>query len=56
MGIWEIKIDLPEHSYFDSATRMDHGQMNSRIITDIIRNQLKENLKIKVKEAMDLVK
>jgi hypothetical protein len=29
-GIWEIRINLLEHSYFGSATRADHSQITSR--------------------------
>jgi hypothetical protein len=55
-GIWEIRANSLEHSYFDSATRVDHGQMNSKMITDIIKNWLRDNLEMTVKKARDLVK
>jgi hypothetical protein len=55
-GIWEIRINLLEHSYFDRATRADHGQMTSRMITYIVKNRLKEKLKKTVKEPRGLVK
>jgi hypothetical protein len=55
-GIWEIRINSLEHSYFDSATRADHSQVTSRMIADIIKNRLRENLEITVKEVKGLVK
>jgi MuDR family transposase len=42
-GIWEIRINSLEHSYFGSATRADHSQMTSRMITDIVKNQLNDS-------------
>jgi hypothetical protein len=51
-GIWEIKINPLGHSYFGSATRVDHGQMTSRMIVDIVKNRLRENLEMTVKEIM----
>jgi hypothetical protein len=51
MDIWEIRINLLDHSYFDSATRANHSQMTSRMIADIVKNQFIENLEITVKEA-----
>jgi hypothetical protein len=36
--IWETKINPLEHSYFGSATRADHSQINSRMIVDNIKN------------------
>jgi hypothetical protein len=38
MGIWEIKKNPLEHSYFGSATRADHGQLTSRLIADNVKN------------------
>jgi hypothetical protein len=55
-GIWEIRTNPLEHSYFGSATRADHSQMTSRMIADILKNQLKENLEMIVKETRGLVK
>jgi hypothetical protein len=55
-GIWEIRINLLEHSCFGNATRADHSQMTSRMIADIISNRLRDNLKMTVKEARGLVK
>jgi hypothetical protein len=55
-GIWEIRTNPLEHSYFGSATKADHSQLTSRMIADIVKNRLRENLKITVKEAMGLVK
>jgi hypothetical protein len=55
-GIWEIRTNPLEHSYFGSAIRADHSQMTSKIIADIIENRLRENLEMTVKEAMSLVK
>jgi hypothetical protein len=55
-GIWEIRINLLEHSYFGSATRADHTQMTFRMITDIVKNRLRDNLEMTVKEASGLVK
>jgi hypothetical protein len=37
MGIWEIRINPLEYSYFGSITRADHGQMNYRMIADIVK-------------------
>jgi hypothetical protein len=45
-----------EHSCFGSATRADYSQMTSRMIADIVKNQLRENLEMTVKEVMSLVK
>jgi hypothetical protein len=56
MGIWEIKINPLEHSYFGSATRADHSQMTSRMIADIVKNRLRDNLEMTVKEARGLVR
>jgi hypothetical protein len=55
MGIWEIRINSLEHSYFDNATRADHSHMTSRMITDIVKNQLRKNLEMTVKETKGLV-
>jgi hypothetical protein len=55
-GIWEIRINPLEHSYFDSVIRVDHSQMTSRMIADIIKNRLRENLEMTVKEVRSLVK
>jgi hypothetical protein len=55
-GIWEIRINLLEHFCFDSATRVDHSQMTSRMIVDIVKNRLRENLEMTVKEARGLIK
>jgi hypothetical protein len=41
--IWEIIINPLEHSYFGSATRADHDQINSRMIVNIIKNRLREH-------------
>jgi hypothetical protein len=35
---------------------MDHGQMNSRMVADIVKNRLRDKLKMTVKEARGLVK
>jgi hypothetical protein len=51
-GIWEIKTNSLEHSYFASATKADNSQMTSKMIADIVKNQLRENLEMIVKEAM----
>jgi MuDR family transposase len=56
IGIWEIKINSLEHSCFGSATRADHSQMTSRMIADIVKNHLRKNLEMTVKEARGLVK
>jgi hypothetical protein len=55
-GIWEIRINSLKHSCFGSATRADHSQMTSRMITDIVKNRLRDNLEMTVKEASGLVK
>jgi hypothetical protein len=56
MGIWEIRTNPLEHSYFGSATKADHSQLTSRLIAEIIQNRLRENLEITVKEIRGLVK
>jgi hypothetical protein len=55
-GIWEIRTNPLKHSNFGSATRADHNQMTSRMITDIVKNRLRDNLEMIVKEARCLVK
>jgi hypothetical protein len=50
-GIWEIKTNPLEHSYFGSATRADHSQMTFRMITDIVKNWLRDNLKMTVQPS-----
>jgi hypothetical protein len=55
-GIWKIRINPLEHSYFDSATRTYHSQLTFRMIIDIIKNRLRENLEMTVKKAIALVK
>jgi hypothetical protein len=55
-GIWEIRINPLEHSYFGSATRADHSQLTSRLIVDIVQNRLRENLEMTVKEIRRLIK
>jgi hypothetical protein len=55
-NIWEIRTNSLEHSYFGSATRADHSQMTSRIIVDIVKNRLRDNLEMTVKEIRVLVK
>jgi hypothetical protein len=49
--IWEIITNPLEHSCFGSATRVDHSQMTSRMIADIVKNRLRDNLQMTVKEA-----
>jgi hypothetical protein len=56
MGIWEIRTNPLEHSYFGSATRADHSQLTSRLIVDIVQNRLRENLEMTVKKIRGLVK
>jgi hypothetical protein len=51
MDIWEIRINLLKHFCFGSATRTDHSQMTSRMIVDIIKNRLRKNLEMTVKEV-----
>jgi hypothetical protein len=55
-GIWEIKTNPLEYSYFGSATRADHSLMTSRMIADIIKNRLRDNLEMTVKEVKGLVR
>jgi hypothetical protein len=55
-GTYEIKTNMLEHSYFGSAARADHSQITSRMIIDIIKNRLRENLEMTVKEVRVLVK
>jgi hypothetical protein len=54
--IWEIRTNLLEHSCFGSATKTNHSQMTSRMIADIIKNRLSDNLEMTVKEVRGLVK
>jgi hypothetical protein len=54
-SIWEIRSNSLEHSCFGSATRADYSQMTSRMIADIIKNRLRENLEMTVKEVRILV-
>jgi hypothetical protein len=56
MDIWEIRTYPLEHSYFGSATRADHSEMTSRMIADMAKNRLRENLEMIVKETRGLVK
>jgi hypothetical protein len=49
-GIWEIRTNPLEHSYFDSATRADHSQMTSRMIVDFVKNRLRENIEMTIKK------
>jgi hypothetical protein len=55
-GIWKIRTNPLEHSYFGSATRADHSQMTFRMIADIVKNRLRDNLEMTVKEVRGLVK
>jgi hypothetical protein len=45
-----------KHSYFGSVTRADHSQMTSRMIANIVKNRLIENLQMTVKDGRGLVK
>jgi hypothetical protein len=56
MGIWDIRTNPFKHSCFGSATRTDHSQMTFRMIADIIKNRLRENLDMIFKEVRGLVK
>jgi hypothetical protein len=38
MDVWDIRTNLLEHSYYESATRAYHNQMTMRIIIDIVKN------------------
>jgi hypothetical protein len=55
-GIEEIRINSLEHSYFDNSIRVDHNHMTFRMITYIVKNWLRENLEMTVKETRGLVK
>jgi MuDR family transposase len=55
-GIWEIRTNMLEYSCFGSVTKEDHSQLTFIMIADIVKNQLKENLEMTVKEARGLVK
>jgi hypothetical protein len=55
-NVWEIRTNPLKHSCYGSATRADHNQMTSRIVADIVKNQLMENLKMTIKEARDLIR
>jgi hypothetical protein len=48
-GILEIRTNLLEHSNFGNAIRADHIQITSRMIVDIVKNWLRENLEMTVK-------
>jgi hypothetical protein len=50
-SIWEIKTNPFEHSCFGSVTRADHSQLTSRLIADFVKNRLRENLEMTVKEV-----
>jgi hypothetical protein len=54
--IWDIKTNPLEYSCFGSTTRADHSQMTSRMIVDIVKNRLRDNLEMTVKEARGLVR
>jgi hypothetical protein len=56
IGIWEIRTNPLEHSYFGSVIRANHSQLTSRKIADIVKNWLRENLEMTIKEARGLVK
>jgi hypothetical protein len=56
MGTWDIRINPLKHSYFGGVTKVEHSQINSKIIADIVKNRLRENLEMTVKEARGLVK
>jgi hypothetical protein len=56
IGILEITTNLVERSYFGSAIRADYSQMTFRMIADIIKNRLRENLEMTAKEIRGLVK
>jgi hypothetical protein len=55
-GIWENIINWLEHSYFGSAIRADHSQLTFRMIADIVKNRLRDNLEMIVNEEWGLVK
>jgi hypothetical protein len=54
--VWEIRTNPLKHSCYGSATRANHSQMTSRIVADIVKNRLRENLKMTVKEARGLIR
>jgi hypothetical protein len=56
MDIWEIITNLLKHSYFGSTTSADHSQLTFRMIADIVKNRLRENLEMIIKEVRGLVK
>jgi hypothetical protein len=39
MGILEIRTNMLEHSLFWQCYLADYGQINSRMITDIVENR-----------------
>jgi hypothetical protein len=55
-GIWEIRTNPLEHSYFGSITRANHNEMTSKMIANIIKNRLRDNLEMIVKEVRGLIK
>jgi hypothetical protein len=46
MDILEIKTNPLEHSCFGSATRADHSKITSRMIANIVKNRLRDNLEM----------
>jgi hypothetical protein len=52
-GIWEIRTNPLEHSCFGSVTKADHSQLTSRMIADIVKNRLRENLEMTVNKQGD---
>jgi hypothetical protein len=54
--IWEIRTNPFEHSYFRSATRANHSHLTFRMIADIVKNRLRDNKEMTVREERDLIK
>ena len=55
-GAWMICTNPLEHCCYGSATQRDHNQMTARVIADIIKLGLRENLEMSVKEVRNLVR
>ena len=55
-GDWVIATNPVEHSCYGSATRLDHHQMTARMVANIIKTRLRENLEMTVKQVRAAVK
>ena len=55
-GDWVIATNSVEHSCYGSATRLDHHQMTARMVANIIKTRLRENLEMNIKQVRAEVK